>query len=194
KADTAAKDSEEESPKGSEMQKADEEAMKRMAEEIQKRAAAGEDFDQLQREAYQAAGIGGSPAPTSIGKLTRSQIPIDQRKAVDLKVGEVSPLYTEPNGFYIYKVLSKEAKPLEEARDEIRTTLSQQRVKDAMAKYQQENTAILNEAYFAPASPPPPPRTGPGGPSAPGPAGNPQSRATPPSTNSKPASPQASQK
>ncbi len=164
--------------------------MKNVAEDIHKRAAAGEDFDKLQKEAYAAAGIQGAPAPTNIGKMTRSQIPVSQRSVLDLKVGETSQLFTEPNGYYIYKVAAKESKSLDQARDEIRTTLSQQRLQDSMAKYQQENKATLNEAYFGPPGPPPaPPRMGAGG----GPAGPGARPNAPAAGTAKPTPPQAPQ-
>ncbi len=193
KGDTAAKeDTEEEAPKAPETQKADEEAMKKTADEIRKAAAAGEDFDKLQKQAYEAAGVAGAAAPTNIGKLTRSQIPVDQSSVFDLTAGGVSPLFTEANGYYVYKLVSKEIKPLDQSRDEIRTTLAQQRFQDAMAKYQQEDKATLNEAYFGPPGPPLPPlppRMGPGGP--PIPAGKPQPPMPPPGKTSKPTPPEA---
>lgn len=193
KADVSAKEeTEEDAAKASPTQKADEEAMKKKADEIQKRAAAGEDFEKLQKEAYDTAGISGSPAPTNIGKLTRSQVPVDQRSVLDLKAGDVSPLFTEANGYYVYKVVAKEVKPLDQARDEIRTQLAQQRLQDAMAKYQQESKATLNEAYFGPPGPPMPPRGGPQGMLPPG--GRPQQSPTPQGNAAKPTSPEAPQK
>lgn len=193
KADVSAKEeTEEDAAKASPTQQADEEAMKKKADEIQKRAAAGEDFEKLQKEAYDAAGIAGAPAPTNIGKLTRGQVPVDQRSVLDLKAGEVSPLFTEANGYYVYKVLAKETKPLDEARDEIRTQLAQQRLQDAMTKYQQESKATLNEAYFGPAGQQMPPRGGPQGMLPPG--GRPQPPPTPPGNAAKPTSPEAPQK
>jgi PPIC-type PPIASE domain len=194
KADTEAKEeTAEDTAKDSAAQQANEEAMKKTADDIQKRATAGEDFDKLQKEAYTAAGVQGAPAPTNIGKMTRNQIPVNQRSVLDLKAGEVSQLFTEPNGYYIYKVVSKESKSLDQARDEIRTTLAQQRLQDAMSRYQQESKATLNEAYFGPPGPVMPPRMGPGGP-PPGPGGKPQAPTTPPPAGTaKPAPPQAPQ-
>jgi hypothetical protein len=193
KADTEAKEeTAEDTAKDAGKQKADEEAMKTTADDIQKRAAKGEDFDKLQKEAYQAAGIQGAAAPTNIGQMTRNQIPVNQRAVLDLKAGEISQLFTEPNGYYIYKVVSKTTKSLDQARDEIRTTLSQQRLQDAMTKYQQESKATLNEAYFGSPGPAMPPRMGPGGPPA-GPGGRPQPPTPPAAGAAKPAPPQAPQ-
>jgi PPIC-type PPIASE domain len=165
KSDISAKAEEaEDTAKAAEKSKADEQAMQLLAQDIQKRASAGEDFDKLQKEAYEKSGITGAAPTTNIGKLGRNELPVSQRSVVDLKAGEVSPLITESNGYYVYKVQAKETKSLEQARDEIRSTLAQQRMQDAMAKFQQEAQAQLNETYFGPASgKPAPPRRGPGG-------------------------------
>jgi PPIC-type PPIASE domain len=194
KADASAKeDDDENAPKESATQKADEEAMKKTAEDIQKRAASGEDFEKLQKEAYAAAGLGGAPAPTNIGKLTRSQLPVNQRTVLDLKAGEVSSLFNETNGYYVYKLEAKETKPLEQAREEIRTTLSQQRLQDSMSKFQQETKATLNDTYFGNPGPQGPPRMPPGA-AMPGAAGKPASAATSPDNAAKPAQPETPQK
>jgi hypothetical protein len=132
---------------------ADEQAMKKEAETLHTRAAAGEDFDKLQKEAFDAAAIKGTPPSTSVGKLTPSEVPVSHRAVLDLKAGQVSDLITEPNGYYIYKVISKDTKPLAEARDQIRATLAQQRMQDTVQKIQESAKTDLNETYFAAAAP-----------------------------------------
>jgi hypothetical protein len=132
---------------------ADEQAMKKEAETLHTRAAAGEDFDKLQKEAFDAAAIKGTPPSTSVGKLTPSEVPVTHRAVLDLKAGQVSDLITEPNGYYIYKVISKDTKPLAEARDQIRATLAQQRMQDTVQKIQESAKTDLNETYFAAAAP-----------------------------------------
>jgi hypothetical protein len=132
---------------------ADEQAMKKEAETLHTRAAAGEDFDKLQKEAFDAASIKGTPPSTSVGKLTPSEVPVSHRAVLDLKAGQVSDLITEPNGYYIYKVISKDTKPLAEARDQIRATLAQQRMQDTVQKIQESAKTDLNETYFAAAAP-----------------------------------------
>ena len=150
--------------KAAEAQKAAEEAMKKEAEALRTRAAAGEDFDKLQKEAYDTAGLKGSPPTTSLGKLTRNEIPANHRSVVDLPAGQVSPLFTEPNGYYVYKVVAKDTKSLSDAREQIRATLSQQRLQAAMERVQNSGKTELNETYFAP----PPPAMRPGAAPAPG--------------------------
>jgi parvulin-like peptidyl-prolyl isomerase len=129
--------------------KADEEAMKKEADTIHTRAAAGEDFDKLQKEAFETATIKGTPPSTSVGKLTSNEVPVNHRAVFDLKPGDVSDVITEPNGYYIYKVVSKGTKPLDQARDQIRATLAQQKMQDTVQKIQDEAKTTLNEAYFA---------------------------------------------
>jgi hypothetical protein len=142
--------------------KADEEAMKKVADSLHARAAAGEDFDKLQKEAFDAAGVKGTPPSTSIGKLTANEVPVNHRAVLELKPGAVSDIITEPNGYYIYKVVAKDVKPLEQARDQIRATLAQQRMQDAVQKIQDEAKTELNETYFA-ATPSAPGMPGAGG-------------------------------
>ena len=142
--------------------KADEEAMKKLADSLRTRAVAGEDFEKLQKEAFDAAGVKGTPPSTSIGKLTPNEVPVNHRAVLDLKPGAVSDIITEPNGYYIYKVVAKATKPLEQAKDQIRATLAQQRMQDAVQKIQDEAKTELNETYFA-AAPAAPGMQGPGG-------------------------------
>ena len=149
-----AADGKEDAAKQAEAQKTDEEAMKKEADSLQNRAAGGEDFEKLQKDAFEMAGLKGAPPSTKIGKLTRNELPVNHRAVLDLNAGQVSQVLAEPNGYYIYKIVSKDTKPLEQAHDSIRATLAQQRMQDAMEGIQQSSKATLNEAYFGPAAAP----------------------------------------
>ena len=65
---------------------------------------------------------------------------------MELKPGEVSEVISDPSGNYIYKMVSKETMPLDTVKTEIKNTISAQRYREAMQKYQ--NNADLNDAYF----------------------------------------------
>jgi hypothetical protein len=125
-----------------------EEAMKKEADVLRTRAAAGEDFDKLQEEAATAAEFKGKP-PTKLGKVRRSSLPPAQTQVMDLKPGETSQLISTPNGYLIYKVGERDTLPLDKVHDEIVSTLRSQRVQDAMQAIQQSATPVLNETYFA---------------------------------------------
>ena len=137
-----------------EQQKASEAAMKKVAENLQKRAAAGEDFDKLQKEAYAAAGIKGNAPPVKMDKARRTSLPATQSAVFDLSPGAVSNLLTEPSGYYIYKLVAKRALPLDAVKGEIKNTISSQRYRDSMQAIQQQATPELNDNYFGASRPP----------------------------------------
>ena len=87
-------------------QQESEDAMKKLADALRARAAAGEDFDKLQDEAIAASGLKGKP-PTKLGKIRRTSLPPDQAAIFNLKPGETSQLISSPNGYLVYKVEKK---------------------------------------------------------------------------------------
>jgi parvulin-like peptidyl-prolyl isomerase len=129
-------------------QQESEDAMKKLAEALRARAAAGEDFSKLQDESIAASGFKGKP-PTRLGKVRRTSLPPDQGEVFNLKVGETSQLITTPNGYLIYKVGDKDTLPLDHVREEILSGLQSQRMQDAMQTIQQSATPELNPKYFA---------------------------------------------
>jgi parvulin-like peptidyl-prolyl isomerase len=139
-------------------QKAGEEEMKKLADALHARAAKGEDFEKLQKEAFEAAGFKGAPPDPKMNKVRRTTLPPKQVVAMDLKPGEVSELISDPSGYYVFKMVNKQNLPLDAVKEEIRGTLSAQRYRDAMQAFQKTDNAELNDAYFGPApkSPVPP--------------------------------------
>jgi hypothetical protein len=81
-------------------------------------------------------------------KVRRTSLPAAHQTVMDLKVGEISEVISDPSGNYIYKVVSKETLPLDTVKTEIRNQISAQRYREAMQGFQ--NNADLNEAYFGP--------------------------------------------
>jgi hypothetical protein len=137
RADTARTETEEENK----------DAMKE-AEQLRQRAAAGENFDKLQRAAYDAAGVD-SPIPTTkLVNWRRGSLPVAHLSVFDLKVGEISAIISDATGHYIYKLDSKEMESLEEARAEIHSVLKKQRTRDLMNKVQESVATEVNQAYF----------------------------------------------
>jgi hypothetical protein len=130
-----------------------EQTMKEEADSLRARAVDGEDFAKLQADAYNFAGIK-SVAPNTSIKVRRISLPPTQVAAMDLKPGEVSPVFADPNGFVIYRVKTKDTIPLEQARGEIKETLRSQRMRDEMDDILEPTTPTFDESYFAPARPP----------------------------------------
>lgn len=133
--------------------KAAEEVMTKFAVTIHERAAKGEDFDKLQKEAFVAAGLPGNAVNTKVEKARRATLPLNHQAVMDLKPGEISEVITDANnGHYIYKMVSKETLTMEAVTPEIRKLLSGQRYRDAMQAFQ--GNVDLNDAYFGAARTP----------------------------------------
>ena len=125
-------------------------AMGKLADDLHTRAAAGEDFDKLQKEAYEAAGIKATAPPTSNAKLRRTNLPASQASVFDLKEGELSPVISDVSGCYIYKLVTRARPTVGEAQEEIRNTLRAQRLQALRQKLQGSISSELNPDYFGP--------------------------------------------
>lgn len=134
-----------------EVQKAREDstaAMAKVADDLHARAAAGEDFDKLQKEAYDAAGVKATIPPTLSPKVLRSMLPAPQSSVFDLKPGELSPVMNDSQGFVFYRMQSKTNPPFTEVRDEIKTMLQNERLQAVRSKMENAISADLNKDYF----------------------------------------------
>jgi parvulin-like peptidyl-prolyl isomerase len=118
------------------------------ADKMRTRAAAGEDFDKLQKEIYDSTGIKTPPPPTSIPNWRRTMVPPTQAAIFDLKPGEVSQPIVQPEGIYIYKLESKKTVPLNEVRAEIEQTLQNEKLRNTLESVFNSVKPQLNENYF----------------------------------------------
>jgi parvulin-like peptidyl-prolyl isomerase len=137
-------------------EKAGEAAMKKLADSLQPRAAKGEDFDKLEKEAYLAAGLKQTPPTTKMDKVRRNTLPQAHSVAFDLKPGEVSAVFSDPGGHTIYKMVSKQTLALDAVKTEIHNTIAGKRYSEGMQAYQSGANMDLSEAYFGPARNPTP--------------------------------------
>jgi hypothetical protein len=135
-------------------------AMAKVADDLHARAAAGEDFDKLQKDAYDAAGVKATVPPTLSPKVRRSNLPVTQSSIFDMKPGELSPVINDTQGFFIYRMQSKTTPPLADMKDEIRDSLSSQRLQELHSKMQNAVSADLNKDYFGETEQAPPTGSG----------------------------------
>ena len=137
----------------------------KLAEALRTRAAAGEDFAKLQKEAYDAAGMKMDAPSINLPKVRRNGLPPSQNLVFDLKEGEVSQVITDTGGHYIYRVKAIEQMPLDDTlKNEIHGMLQGQRQRAGLEKYQSSYTVVTNEEYFGPPTPPGAPGARPGAP------------------------------
>ena len=135
-----------------------EQELNALAETLRQRAAAGEDFAKLQKEAFEAAGTKVDNPTVNLPKVRRTGLPPAHAAVFELKVSEVSAVINDQGGHYIYKVVSKEVLPLDQVKDEIHNKLKGESLKEKMDSYTNSYQTVINEAYFGPAPPPGPPR------------------------------------
>lgn len=165
-----------------------EQELNKLADTLRQRAAAGEDFAKLQKEAFEASGTKVDNPTVNLPKVRRTGLPPAHAAVFDLKVGEVSAVISDNGGHYIYKVVSKDTLPLEQVKEEIHNKLKNERSKEMMDKYTNSFQAVPNEAYFGPPGPAGPPgRMGMGG--APPPRMRPNMNQAPAPASNAPAQP-----
>ncbi len=141
-----------------------EQAMTKLAESLRERAAAGEDFVKLQKEAFEAAGMKIESPTVNLPTVRRGGLNAGHAAVFDLKAGEVSQVINDAGGHYIYKMNSKSEIPLDQAEKEIKTKLQGDRAREMTEKMNNSFKVETNDAYFGPGGvgPAGPPR-GPGG-------------------------------
>ena len=130
-----------------------EQAMTKLADDLRARAAAGEDFMKLQKEAFEAAGMKIESPTVTLPKIRRAGLPAAHAAVFDLKVGEVSQVINDAGGHYIYKVTAEDQLPLDQVKEEIHSKLQNDRTREMIEKVNGSYKVETNEAYFGAAGP-----------------------------------------
>lgn len=159
-------DEQQKAKEAAEKAKADEneKAMTKLAADLRERAAKGEDFGKLQKEAFEAAGMKVDTPNVVLTNVRRTGLQASHAVAFELKPGEVSQVISDAGGHYIYKLTSTSELPFEQAKNEIHSKLQGDRARDKMDKLNSSFTPELNPDYFGAAGtgslPPHPGRPG----------------------------------
>jgi hypothetical protein len=131
--------------------------VQQVADDMNNRAAKGDDMSVLQKEAYTALGITTNPPNTDIGGVRKGALaPASEQAIALLKAGGVYKS-DEPSAIVIYKVLSKGTLPQEAVKDEIGRTIFSERMQARRKEINDSVKADFDEKYFGPATPPLPP-------------------------------------
>jgi hypothetical protein len=129
-------------------------AMKTEADKLRARAAAGEDFTKLQQEAYDFAGNKQKATSPRSENVRKAGIPPTDASIFDLKKDEVSPVFNDPAGFMIYKIVEIKDLPVAGVHDEIARALQGEKIKASIESLQNSAKTTLDDAYFATPAPP----------------------------------------
>ncbi len=127
---------------------ASEAEMKKKADDMHARAVAGEDFNKLQAEAFETAGMKVQSPSTKLTKVREGNFPPDQRVIFTLKPNGVSDVLNNQGGYFIYKLDAKNTVPLAQVKEEIKNTLVNQRFQEAMQAAQGSVQLSYDEDYF----------------------------------------------
>jgi hypothetical protein len=127
-----------------------EQAMTKLADSLRTRAAAGEDFVKLQKEAFSAAGMKIESPTVNLPTVRRTGLPAGHVAVFDLKPGEVSQVISDAGGHYIYKVNKKDHVELDKATNEIHSKLQSDRTREMLEKVNNSFKVETNDMYFGP--------------------------------------------
>jgi hypothetical protein len=133
---------------GTSGQPLDASAIKAKANGLRDRAAAGEDFDQLQREAYKNLGINVAPPLTKLNMVRRTSLPQEEARVFDLNVGELSPVLESGGALVILKLESKQSIPVESAGPEIKSILQRDHLQRELQSAANNVKAQFNLKYL----------------------------------------------
>ena len=120
---------------------AEKSAQKKKADQAQKRLKKGEDFEKVAKEVSEderTKNSGGNTGFFSKGKRSNTYGPKVEDTAFIVKVGEISGVIEEKNGFYIIKVAEKKPEKeetIQEAKSRIERRLQQEQQKKAYDTY-----------------------------------------------------------
>lgn len=143
-------------PDAQKKREASEADMKEEADKLRTRAAAGEDFAKLQQEAYDFAGMKLKATNTHVDKVRKTALPAADGAIFELKKGEASQVFNDPQGFMIYKVDDFQDQPLADIREEVSRAVQSQKLKQASESLQKTaaSDTTYDNAYFAVPVPP----------------------------------------
>jgi len=130
---------------------------KQLADDLNNRAAKGDDMNTLQKEAYTALGITTNPPNIDLGGVRKGALAPDSEKAIALLSAGSVYKSDEPSAIVIYKVLSKQTLPEEAVKDEITRTLHQEKLQTRRKEINDSVKAEFEDKYFGPATPALPP-------------------------------------
>jgi parvulin-like peptidyl-prolyl isomerase len=124
---------------------------KAIADNARQQLAAGDDPDKVQKAVFEQLKNSNTPPSTKFGAKRRGTLPpAQEQKIFTLKPGEVSEVIPDSIGFVVYRVDSKQQLPFEQAKDEVKRKLTQQRLEDARQHISGASKADYNDAYFGP--------------------------------------------
>jgi parvulin-like peptidyl-prolyl isomerase len=114
------------------------------------RAAKGENFEQLQKEAFATLGLQNPPSTVLTPKRRSASPSAEEQEIFSLQVGGVSPVEQESGGNAIYRMEVRQVLPLDSVKDQISKTLARAKMEEQMKTIRSSVRADFNGEYFGP--------------------------------------------
>ncbi|HKV91776.1 MAG TPA: peptidylprolyl isomerase [Candidatus Angelobacter sp.] len=115
----------------------------KVANDVHDRMVKGEDLDKLQKEAFEELGVP-NPPTTKMGPVRRGiYAPEQEKQLFALKPGQVTGVIEQASAIIIFKLESRETLTLDQAKDEIKQTLTKQNLE----KQEQARSSSLKIEY-----------------------------------------------
>ena len=116
--------------------------------------AAGGDPEKIQKGVYEQLKTTSEPPTTKFGSKRRGALPpAHEQKVFALKPGEVTDPIQDTVGFVVYRLDSKQQLPFDQAKDDIKRRVTQQRLQDVRQQIVASSKADYNDTYFGPETP-----------------------------------------
>ena len=127
---------------------------KAIADNARQQLASGGDPEKIQKAVFEQLKTTNEPPSTKFGARRRGSLPpAHEQKVFSLKQGEVSEVVPDSVGYVIYRVDTKQQVPLDQAKEQVKQRLTQQRMADAQKKIMEASKADYNDAYFGAEAP-----------------------------------------
>ena len=141
-------------PKATPEQKQDfEKKIQPLFDDIQARAAKGEDMAKLQKDAYTSLGITATPPNTDLSLARHGMFPPKLEQEIFAhKAGEVFRS-DDATGYMIYRVDSRQTSPLESVKAEISQQIFRQKMEAKTKELNAPVHAEYDDKYFGPPAP-----------------------------------------
>lgn len=115
---------------------------------LRDRAAQGDSFEALQKQAYSDLGIASAPPATELKTVRREGLSSAMSTAFDLPLSALSEPISEPNGLYVLEMTSKRVLSLQEASREIASQIQNRRVQQTLDDISSTAKSTFNADYF----------------------------------------------
>jgi peptidyl-prolyl cis-trans isomerase C len=123
-------------------------------DDLRKQIVEGADFGKLARENSEDKASADKDGDFGVIKQDSSYPAPIKNAVLSLKAGDLSEPLRQPNGFYLFKIVSKTTTPYDQVRSQLNETIKEQRQQEWIQELQRKYTLKIEDPdYFRPKAP-----------------------------------------